>query len=148
MQENGTGRTKTSPLILVGVAAIAALALSSMLSSYNATHRNNEMFHDPYEVAKAEERLAAAAARIPATATVGYFSDVKMESDSGRSLFFAAQYALAPRLLVEAGGKVKYEYAIRESHSPVDLTSAGAAHGLKLVTDFGNGVALFKKAGQ
>src|SRR5207253_2394131 len=67
---------------------------------------------DAFTAAAAETRFASFRERVPANATLAYLSDASQEQDAGKAMFSAAQYALAPRLLILAGAGHRPEFAL------------------------------------
>ena len=79
---------------------------------------------------------------MPAGAILGYLTDVPAEDNLAATMFFSAQYALAPRLLQKGDS---FDAALGDFTRPGDFAALGRQHGLRLERDFGNGVALFRR---
>ena len=77
---------------------------------------------------------------IPADAVLGYLTDAAPGSEVSDSMFLAAQYTLAPRLLDK---KTNYRQVLGNFTRPADFAAIGRQYGLSLQRDFGNGVVLF-----
>jgi hypothetical protein len=135
-------RPAAIPAVCLGV---AALSVFGALNSYQVSSGIAQQSPDPFAAAAAETRLAPILERIPANATLAYLSDVPQEKDAGKAMFFAAQNALAPRLLIFAGAGRRPDFALGNFSSPGDFTSAGAQAGYSVIQDFGNGVVLYRK---
>lgn len=97
---------------------------------------------DPFGVAAQEERLAGLRAAVPAEATLGYVTDVPLGETLGSSMFYVAQYHLAPRLLQKGSA---YDLVLGNFTRPGDYGSVGRQQGLRLERDFGSGVVLFRR---
>jgi hypothetical protein len=122
--------------LAVGVAALYATA-----EIYQAAAMANRQNRDPYLAGMQDARFAALAAVVKPSAKLGYISDLPAESAAGQAMYFTAQYALAPRLLVRA----EYTDAaqlVGNFSRPPDLAKMGFA----LERDFGNGVMLLGRA--
>lgn len=126
------------------VLAVCALGLFGAILNYSAAAKAAKE-SDPYRIGAQKERFGAAQGRLPANAVVGYISDVPTADALGQAMFFGAQYALAPRLLVGAEAGTKPEWWIGSFSKPQDYAAAGAAQGLVLVEDLGQGVVLFRR---
>jgi serine/threonine protein kinase len=131
--------TMRVPLVM---AAAAALSLWGALQ-----YRNNESTYqrqspDPFRIAEQEARFANLRAAVPTGAVLAYLTDRPAEDANAVSMFFAAQYHLAPRLLQKtaAGALVLGNFT-----RPADLAAVGREHGLRIERDFGNGVVLFRR---
>jgi hypothetical protein len=76
-----------------------ALSLVGAVEYWDAETTYQKQSADPYRIADQAARLEGLRASLPADAILGYFTDVPAEEALATSMFFAAQYALAPRLL-------------------------------------------------
>lgn len=123
---------------------VALLAIVAALNSYQTSSAYARQFPDAYGVARAEARFAPVLARIPANARLGYVTDLDRSHKAFASSILAAQYALAPRLLVTTPA----EWAVGNFAQPGDFQAAGARAGYDLDTDFGNGIVLYRKKGR
>ena len=135
------------PLITGVCLAVAGLAFFSGLNSYGLSANNAKVSVDSYGAARAQARMAPVIARIPAADRVGYFTDLDPKSPLHASEFLAVQHALAPRQLFLLGSSKPPVWAVGNFSKPQDYAAAGANRGYGLVTDFGNGVVLFRRTG-
>jgi hypothetical protein len=126
---------------------VALLALTAALNVYQRA-RAVAAAPDPYKIDQQAERFRGVAARVPPGAVMGFLTDQTPESIGGHAMYFGAQYALAPRLLVWNEKDTTRRWVLGNFATPVDLSQVAKAHGLKLAADFGSGVALFEKEGQ
>jgi hypothetical protein len=128
---------------------VAILAVLGAHNSYQTSSDYAAQYPDQYGGARAEVRFAPLIARIPANAEVGYFTDLDPSQALAGGVFLAAQYAVAPRLLVDLlvnpDTKDKPEWAVGNFSKPQDYAAAGEARGYGLVEDFGSGVVLFRR---
>ncbi len=132
---------------LVGVLAVAALAVLASLNSYQGTVEDRRRLPDRYGVESSlEQRFASVSVRLPASGAVGYLSDVPFSDPAGTPAFLAAQYALAPRLLVPVDTHGAAEWAVGNFSRPSDFAAAGARAGYTMTAQMGNGVVLYRKA--
>jgi hypothetical protein len=122
--------------IAVGLAALYATA-----EVYRASELINLQGRDPYLAGMQDARFANLAAAVDPSAKLGYVSDQGLESPTGQAMYFTAQYALAPRLLVRAEHTDAAQLVGNFSRPP-EL----AKMGLVLERDFGNGVMLLSRA--
>ncbi len=125
---------------LVGIAIVAALALAGALD-YSQFLAEYSRSGDPMQMAAQQARLRGASAALPAGATVGYLSDMPTSDVQGQAMFGAAQYALAPRLLVPLKPGARPEWVVGYFAGTI-----GAHPGLAVISDYGNGVVLFRRA--
>ncbi|MBZ5727799.1 MAG: hypothetical protein LAP87_22745 [Acidobacteriia bacterium] len=143
-------RKKTAPAagarVLIGVLAVAILAVLASLNSYQGSADERRQARDRYGVESALLRLAAASRRLPPAGAVGYLSDLQLSDQAGTPAFLAAQYVLAPHLLVPVDAHASTEWAVGNFSRPVDFAAVGARAGYTMVTDMGNGVVLYRKA--
>jgi hypothetical protein len=141
--------TETMPVyplrILAGVGLVALLALAASLEFYRTTTISNRSSGDPYEVETQVRRLREAAAVLPRDAVVGYVSDVPFDQVRGSAAFFGAQYALAPRVLVELPARESTDWVLGNFSKPADIAAVAQHHQLKLERDLGRGVIIFRR---
>ena len=88
-------------------------------------------------------RYAQLPAAVPPGEVVGYISDLPWEDRRSTVLFLGAQYALAPRILVDDDHQ---KWVLGNFSAPADFGALGAAQHLVMVRDFGNGVILYRRA--
>lgn len=117
-------------------AAVAAAAV--ML------HTARTQAPDAYGVGAAMERFEAARGALPQRGTVAYLTD--LPESTGAIPYLAAGYALAPLLAVPVEKAPAVGWAVGNFSRPLDYAAAGAPYGFTVVTDFGNGVILYRKA--
>jgi hypothetical protein len=129
---------------VAGIAAAVLLALAGALDYYQSLSATSAS-GDRFQIAVQEERFRGVAAALPSNAVAGYISDVPLSDAAGQVLFGAARYALAPVLLTVSGSKVRPEWVVGNFAQPVDPAQVAAEHGLRVVTDSGNGVVLFRR---
>jgi hypothetical protein len=132
-------------IVTVVCFAVPLLAFFAALNGYQVSAANAERFPDTYGTARAELRLAPVIAQLPATARMGYLTDLEPANPAYAAAFLAAQYALAPRRLTIAGKGANPEWAVGNFSQPLDFSATGAAHGYEMVADFGNGVVLYRR---
>ena len=125
--------------------AVAALSLFEGFNSYQISAGTAQQRPDAFTAAAAETRFASFRERVPANATLAYLSDAPQEQDAGKAMFAAAQYALAPRLLIFAAPDHSPEFALGNFSRPVDFGAAGSQAGYQVAQDFGNGVLLYRR---
>ncbi len=125
--------------------AVLVLAATSLLNLLEATGKQAKQ-GDPYMIEQQIDRFRRAAAELPPAATVGYISDMGLDSSRGVLAFDAARYALAPRLLVPAPGAQPGDWVLGNFSTSQDFAEAGAKAGLAIHKDLGNGVLLYRRA--
>ncbi len=125
--------------------AVPLLAFFAALNGYGVSAEHARQFPDAYATSRAERRLAAVIARLPATARIGYITDLDPSNPAYSAALLATQYALAPRQLFVAGQvAVPLEWAVGVFERRRDVVSAGAASGYDVVSDMGNGFVLYR----
>ena len=120
----------------------AALSLWGSVQYWDAETAYQRQSPDPYGLAGQAARLADFQAAVPADAILGYLTDVPPEDPRASSMFFAAQFALAPRILRQTDAA---DLVLGNFTRPGDFAAAGRQHGLQLQRDFGNGIVLFRR---
>jgi hypothetical protein len=123
------------------------LAVFAALNSFQVSQGYSAQYPDTYGGARAEVRFAPLAARTPSGAQLGYITDLDPSQPAYAAAFLAAQYALAPRLLVtltSATGS-RPEWAAGNFTKPQDYAAAGSSLGYEAAADLGNGVVLFHR---
>jgi len=125
----------------------AALIAAALFAMWNALEtyqlQNAAPSLDPYLVADQPTRFAAVLAELPPTEIVGYVSDLDDGSPAALALFNSARFTFAPRLLVLSADR---DWVLGNFSKPPDFAALARGRHLQLVRDFGNGVALFKRA--
>jgi hypothetical protein len=134
----------SSGLVLAACGAVVALALWSTLEFYGATEDMAGPNADVYKIGEQPARYEGIATALPATGIFGYVSDVSIRQTLGAVLYSGAQYALAPRLIVEFHEQPHSEWVIGSFSKPLDMIQFGSKRGLTLVKDFGSGVVLYR----
>ena len=134
-----------STLVTVVAIAVAVIAIFAGMNSYGLSVDNAKLSPDSYGAARAQVRFADVLVKIPPGERVGYFTDLDPNSALHTSEFLAVQYALAPRQLLMLGPATQLEWAVANFSKPQDYSAAGASRGYELVTDFGNGVVLYRR---
>lgn len=137
--------TKPNPAAALVTGAImlaAALALVGSVQYWNAESEYQHQSPDPYRIADQATRLAEFRSAVPPDAILGYLTDVPAENTLNASMFFAAQYQLAPRLLQK---DQSHDLVLGNFTRPAEFASLGRQHGLRIERDFGNGILLFRK---
>jgi hypothetical protein len=130
-------------LVIAASLAVAVLGAWGALNSYQVSASYAEKFPDAYGVERSQARFAPLTARVPASAELGYFTDLEDSNPNYAVVFLAAQYAVAPRVLVLLDGKVRPEWVVGNFSRGADFEAAGEARGYALIADLGNGVVLF-----
>src|SRR5580700_5883249 len=99
-------RVATNPSLVIAVSlTVGILGVWGALNSYQVSANNAEQFPDAYGEERAQVRFAPLDARVPASAELGYFTDLDSSRLAYESAFLAAQYAVAPRVLVVLNGQ-------------------------------------------
>jgi hypothetical protein len=124
---------------------VALVAVFAALNSYQVSRTYAAQYPDAYGAARAAARIAPLLAQVPVNAELGYITDVDPSQEAYSAAFLAAQYVVAPRTLIRLGAPKRPEWALGNFARPQDFTAAGAAQGYHLVTDFGNGVILYRR---
>lgn len=99
---------------------------------------------DPYRVEEQAARYAPLLAALPPSVTVGYTSDVPLEDARGQVLLFALRYALAPRVVTS---KPDQELVVGNLVETADAVAYGAARGLEVERDLGQGLVIYRRRG-
>ena len=99
---------------------------------------------DPYQIAAQTVRLEGVRAELPEGVQIGYLTDLDPGSIGDSSMFNAAQYILAPRILKK---DTEEPQVLGNFSRPADFAAIGRRHGLRIEREFLNGVVLFRKEG-
>ncbi len=137
--------TSNSTLVTFAAVAVAVLGAAGALSSYQVSASFAQQYPDAYGGERAQTRFAPLLERVPASAELGYFTDLDGSQPAYAPAFLAAQYAVAPRVLVFLDEQQKPEWAVGNFTRPLDFAAAGASRGYAMVADLGNGVVLFRR---
>lgn len=132
--------------VVTGVLVVAVLAVLASLNSYQVSVANARQFADPYGAALAEQRFAPSLPSLPSDAVLAYISDLPLQQVAGTAAFLAAQYALAPRMVVPVEDHPAAEWAVGNFSRPANYAAAGAKSGYAMVGDYGSGVIVYRKA--
>jgi hypothetical protein len=134
----------SSGQVLTACAAVALLALWSMVDFYASTAQLTEPGADVYKVGDQAPRFQDLMSALPPTAIVGYVSDVPSGQTLSAALYSSAQYTFAPRLVTDQPSHPAPEWVIGNFSKPLNVDQFGQKRGLTLVKDFGNGVVLYR----
>lgn len=143
-QDNTSSRSTLVTVVLLGV---GLLAVYGALNSYEVSAEYARQYPDAYGGELARVRFAPLDARLPSNAELGYFTDLDPSQAAYNPAFLAAQYAVAPRVLLFVDAKTRPEFAVGNFSKPQDYAAAGEARGYGMVADLGNGVVLFQRKG-
>jgi len=129
-----------------GVLGAAVLALWGVLGYFGSEGSYQEQNRDPFQIAAQSARLEGFREAVAEDAILGYLTDAAPGSEVSDSMFMAAQYTLAPRLVVKETNdkKTNYQQVLGNFTRPADFAEIGRQHGLSLQRDFGNGVVLYR----
>lgn len=125
-----------------GIGAAVALCLWSFIRYHVAASERNRTSPDPYMIGAQMARYEELKAAVPRDAVMGYVSDLPPEDRRSTVLFLGAQYALAPRIVVDDDRR---EWVLGNFAAPADFAAVGAARRLRMIRDFGNGVVLYRR---
>ncbi len=131
------------PRVRFGVAAAVALSMWGVIEYFGFEAAYQKQSRDPYQIAAQVSRLAGVAAAVPDSAVLGYTTDLEPGSVAALTIFNAAQYALAPRLVLQDSAQPR---VLGNFARPADYAAVGRQQGLLVERDFQNGVVLFRKA--
>ncbi len=134
-----------STLVTVVLLAVALMAVYGALNSYQVSAEYARQYPDAYGGERARIRFAPLSSKIPANAQLGYFSDLDPSHPAFAPAFLAAQYAVAPRILLLLDAKTMPEWAVGNFSKPKDYAALGESHGYSVASDLGNGVVLFHR---
>jgi hypothetical protein len=140
--DNSSSRSTLVTAVLFGVALVAVFGA---LNSYQVSAEYARQYPDAYGGERARIRFAPLSSKIPANAEIGYFSDLESSHPAFAPAFLAAQYAVAPRILLLLDAKTTPEWAVGNFSKPQDYAPLGETHGYSLAADLGNGVVLFHR---
>lgn len=141
-KEDLSGR---STLVTAILFAVALLAAYGALNSYQVSAEYARQYPDAYGGERARIRFAPVLAKIPANGELGYITDLEPTHPAYSSAFLAAQYAVAPRVLLVVDPKTAPEWAVGNFSKPQDYAGFGDTHGYSLSADLGNGIVLFRR---
>jgi hypothetical protein len=124
-----------------GVLVATVLALWGVLEYFGFEGSYQEQNRDPFQITAQSARLEGFREAVAADAVLGYLTDAAPGSEVSDSMFMAAQYTLAPRLLDR---KTNYQQVLGNFTRPADFAEIGRQYGLSIQRDFGNGVVLYQ----
>lgn len=127
----------------IGIGLAAALCLWNFVQYQMAESQRNRTSPDPYMIGAQMARYEQLQTALPRDAVMGYVSDLPPADSRSTVLFLGAQYALAPRILVDDD---RQQWVLGNFAAPADFAAVGAGRGLQMVRDFGNGVILYRRA--
>jgi hypothetical protein len=130
------------PFNTAGLLVAVLLGIAGALQSYRAESDYQEAHRDRYLISAQSPTFAPLVAMVPVDAEVGYLTDAQPGSDADASLFLSAQYLMAPRILAR---DTAHDWVLGNFGKPADFAAAGAARGLRLERDFGDGLVLFRR---
>jgi hypothetical protein len=139
-RDNSTHKSRF--LVSVAVLLAAALSLWAAVQYVDTESDRQRKLPDRFRVAHQYARFVDFRVIVPEDAILGYLNDLPADDAVGSSMFFAAQYVLAPRLLQKTGS---YDMVLGNFTRPADFAALGRKHGLRIVRDFGKGVVLFRR---
>src|SRR5580658_6931864 len=119
--------TSNSTFVTIAALAVAVLGAAGALSSYQTSASYAQQYPDAYGGERAQVRFAPLLNRVPASAVLGYLTDLNESQPGYAPAFLAAQYALAPRVLRFLDDRQKPEWAVGNFTKPVDFAAAGEA---------------------
>jgi hypothetical protein len=134
-----------SSRVTAALLTVAALGVCGALNSYQVSANYAAQFPDAYGGERAQARFAALAGRVPASAELGYFTDLDPAQPAYAPAFLSAQYAVAPRALVFVDGQTHPDWAVGNFSKPADFAAIGEARGYAMIADLRNGVILFRR---
>jgi hypothetical protein len=114
-----------------------ALDYAQFLSEYSRSA-------DQFQMGAQEARFRDALAALPAAGILGYVSDIPPGSVQAEAMFGAAQYALVPHVLLPLKNG-KADWVVGSFARPEEAPRLAAEHALTIVSDYGNGVVLFRR---
>ncbi len=147
MPQSNTSSSRPT-LVTVVLLGVGFVAVYGALNSYQVSAENARQFPDAYGGDRARIRFAPLESKLPPNAELGYFTDLDPSQPAYTSAFLAAQYAVAPRILLFLDAKTMPEWAVGNFSNPQDYALLGDAHGYTLAADLGNGVVLFRRKDQ
>ncbi len=125
-----------------GVLVAAALSLLIVFVVDQFERDFQPLNRDRFAVQIQPSRFRGVVETVPASAVIGYITDLDPKSTSATVIFRTAQYALAPRLLQLGSAQ---EWVIGNFSQSGDFQAIGAAQGLRLIRDYNNGVVLYHR---
>ena len=105
----------------------------------------NAAVRDPFGIAYLQRTLGEALNEIPTEAAVAYVSDVPLDDTRGIAQFFAMQYAIAPRLLVQEAKTQRPQWIAGVFAIVPNLDRYARERGWTVARDLGGGLVLFRR---
>lgn len=133
------------PRPIIAYALTAILAIGASIEYFGVAERLAAQAGDVYRIDAQVARFGPLAARISGTRVLGYFSDREKGSVAAQAALSSAQYSLAPALLVLDANHKEAVYWVGDFSTPGNYADIGAARGLQIVGDLGNGVILYQR---
>jgi hypothetical protein len=128
----------------VSIVIAAVLPVWAAYALYRSEKLNRQP--DPYQVELQTERLAPVRNITPDNAVLGFITDIPEQQVSlFQSLYYGAQYSLAPRLLER---NPNHHFVLGMFTNAANLNEAAAHYHLRLVRYFGNGTVLLQNEAQ
>jgi hypothetical protein len=134
-----------STLVTAAALIVGLLGAFGALNSYQVSSGYSEKFPDAYGAGVAQVRFAPLFDRVPPSAQLEYLTDLEPSQPAYAPAFLAAQYVVAPRVLLVIDGNRPLEWAVGNFSKPLDFAAAGAAKGYAMTADLGNGVVLYHR---
>ena len=132
---------------MAALAVVAAMAAVASIEYFGLTERLTEQTGDAFRIAAQVDRFKGVAALTKGSEKLGYFHDRQRGSNAAAMAPSAAQFALAPTLLVPDEKRGKVEFWVGDFSASAEYAKIGAARGLTVAADLGSGVVVYRKAG-
>jgi hypothetical protein len=132
--------------VLAGVFLIAIIGLAGSVEHYTGVQAYARNYTDSYAIGQQDARFAGLKQALSAATVIGYVSDLPQSDPRGSSMFFGAQYALAPHVLIRNANASKYDVIVGNFSKPMDAQEEARKLNAATAQDFGFGVMLFRKA--
>ncbi|MBK5293723.1 MAG: hypothetical protein JJE04_18850 [Acidobacteriia bacterium] len=128
--------------IWVGIVTAVVLSLLGAMDFYQLAAAARKHTPDPYLVATQLQRYEPVKQAVGEGVRLGYISNLAFETTRGSMMFYLAQYALAPRLVLV---KPEGEWVLGDFTAKMDYEAKGKEHGLAIAQDFGDGLILYRR---
>jgi hypothetical protein len=116
-------------IAVFGLLAVAGLTIFNLLLDVPGLRFSN--------IEQFDQHLAQVRAALPASATVGYYSDTPT-GDTALEEYYLVQYALAPVVVAK---NVDQDFVVANFHNQ----NRTLPNKMEMVRDFGSGIALLRK---
>lgn len=136
---------------VAGARPIAALAIASVLAMgasieyFGLIEKLTGQAGDAYRIGAQVGRFAQAAERTRGETKIGYFNDREKGSRGDQAALAAAQFAMAPKLLVADENRRDVKYWVGDFTAPREFARIGEVKNLELIGDLGGGVVLYRQ---